>query len=144
MRISDWSSDVCSSDLLAQRLFVPETFRLEDKDAIAGRQDAELAIARSEPDRIMILIGEIRSIESARYGEKILIKHMPQRPFLMDADMARRFHKRFAAEEELWRSDDRDGSLIMAASFSMVSSGPAPIFTMTVMPVPRKWTPYDR
>src|SRR3546814_3758722 len=76
---------------LAQRLFVPETFRLEDKDAIAGRQDAELAIARSEPDRIMILIGEIRSIESARYGEKILIKHMPQRPFLMDADMARRF-----------------------------------------------------
>src|SRR3546814_7193183 len=90
---------------LAQRLFVPETFRLEDKDAIAGRQDAELAIARSEPDRIMILIGEIRSIESARYGEKILIKHMPQRPFLMDADMARRFHKRFAAEEELWRSE---------------------------------------
>src|SRR3546814_10300167 len=66
-----------------------------------------------------ILIGEIRSIESARYSEKILIKHMPQRPFLMDADMARRFHKRFAAEEELWRSDDRDGSLIMAASFSM-------------------------
>src|SRR3546814_6014353 len=45
-------------DPLAQRLFVPETFRLEDKDAIAGRQDAELAIARSEPDRIMILIGE--------------------------------------------------------------------------------------
>src|SRR3546814_5824523 len=86
MRISDWSSDVCSSDLLAQRLFVPETFRLEDKDAIAGRQDAELAIARSEPDRIMILIGEIRSIESARYGEKILIKHMPQRPFLMRSE----------------------------------------------------------
>src|SRR3546814_5570156 len=106
MRISDWSSDVCSSDLLAQRLFVPETFRLEDKDAIAGRQDAELAIARSEPDRIMILIGEIRSIESARYGEKTLIKHMPQRPFLMDADMARRFHKRFAAEEELWRTEE--------------------------------------
>src|SRR3546814_11824225 len=57
-------------DPLAQRLFVPETFRLEDKDAIAGRQDAELAIARSEPDRIMILIGEIRSLESARYGER--------------------------------------------------------------------------
>jgi hypothetical protein len=131
-------------DPLAQRLFVPETFRLEDKDAIAGRQDAELAIARSEPDRIMILIGEIRSIESARYGEKILIKHMPQRPFLMDADMARRFHKRFAAEEELWRSDDRDGSLIMAASFSMGASGLAQIFEMSVMPVTREWIPYER
>src|SRR3546814_20131596 len=92
----------------------------------------------------MILIGEIRSIESARYGEKILIKHMPQRPFLMDADMARRFHKRFAAEEELWRSDDRDGSLIMAASFSMGASGLAQIFEMSVMPVTREWIPYER
>src|SRR3546814_11209796 len=112
MRISDWSSDVCSSDLLAQRLFVPETFRLEDKDAIAGRQDAELAIARSEPDRIMILIGEIRSIESARYGEKILIKHMPQRPFIMDAAIARRFHTSFAAAGALWRADERADHLL--------------------------------
>ena len=48
-------------------------------------------------------IGEVRSIETARFGEKILIKHLPNFPFLMDADMARRFHKRFAAEEELWR-----------------------------------------
>src|SRR3546814_14312592 len=117
MRISDWSSDVCSSDLLAQRLFVPETFRLEDKDAIAGRQDAELAIARSEPDRIMILIGELRSIESARYREKILIKHMPQRPLLMDADMASRFHTRMADEEGFWRYDERDGRLIMPERF---------------------------
>src|SRR3546814_18606994 len=62
-------------DPLAQRLFVPETFRLEDKDAIAGRPDAELAIDRSEPDRIMLLSGEIRSSERARYGEMILIKH---------------------------------------------------------------------
>src|SRR3546814_17812406 len=91
----------------------------------------------------MILIGEIRSIESARYGEKILIKHMPQRPFLMDADMARRFHKRFAAEEELWRSDDRDGSLIMAASFSMGASGLAQIFEISVMPVTREWIPSE-
>src|SRR3546814_6523834 len=58
--------------------------------------------------------------------------------------MARRFHKRFAADEELWRSDDRDGSLIMAASFSMGASGLAQIFEMSVMPVTREWIPYER
>src|SRR3546814_6541058 len=61
----------------------------------------------------------------------------------MDADMARRFHKRFAAEEELWRSDDRDGHLIIAASFSIGTSGLAQIYEMSVMPVTREWMPYE-
>ena len=128
---------------LAPRLFIPETFRLDDKDGIVGRQHAELALARSTPDHIMLLIGEVRSIETARFGEKILVKHLPNFPFLMDADMARRFHKRFAAEEELWRSDDRDGHLMIAASFSMGASGLAQIFEMSVMPVTREWLPYE-
>ncbi|KTE02886.1 hypothetical protein ATE68_22025 [Sphingopyxis sp. H038] len=130
-------------DALAQRLFIPEPFRLDDQNAIEGRRAAELSVARSAPDRIMLLIGEVRSIEGARYGEKILVRHLPDWPFLMDADMARRFHKRFAAEEELWRSDDRDGHLIIAASFSIGTSGLAQIYEMSVMPVTREWMPYE-
>src|SRR3546814_1966674 len=76
-------------------------------------------------------------------SDLILIKHLPNFPFLMDADMARRFHKRFAAEEELWRSDDRDGHLMIAASFSMGASGLAQIFEMSVLPVTREWLPYE-
>src|SRR3546814_10732103 len=91
----------------------------------------------------MLLIGEVRSIETARFGEKILIKHLPNLPFLMDADMARRFHTRFAAEEALWRSDDRDGHLMIAASFSMGASWIAQIFEMSVMPVTRAWLPSE-
>src|SRR3546814_21085377 len=87
----------------------------------------------------MLLIGEVRSIETARFGEKILIKHLPNFPFLMDADMARRFHKRFAAEEELWRSDDRDGHLMIAASVAMVAAGLAQISEMAEMPVTHEW-----
>ena len=130
-------------DALAQRLFIPEPFRLDDQNAIEGRRAAELSVARSAPDRIMLQIGEVRSIEGARYGEKILVRHLPDWPFLMDADMARRFHKRFAAEEELWRSDDRDGHLIIAASFSIGTSGLAQIYEMSVMPVTREWMPYE-
>ena len=130
-------------DAFAQRLFIPETLRLDDKDEIARRRDGELAGARAAPDRIMVLIGEIKGIESARYGEKILIKHLPQWPFFMDAEMARRFHKRFAAEEELWKADDRDGHLMIAASFSIGASGLPQIYEMSVMPVTREWLPYE-
>ncbi|KAE8236130.1 hypothetical protein A4X03_0g9545 [Tilletia caries] len=57
--------------------------------------------------------------------------------------MARRFHKRFAAEEELWKADDRDGHLMIAASFSIGSSGLPQIYEMSVMPVTREWLPYE-
>lgn len=130
-------------DAFAQRLFIPEMLRLDNKDAIARRRDAELAGARAAPDRIMVLIGEIRGIEAARYGEKILVKHLPQWPFFMDADMARRCHKRFAAEEELWKADDREGHLMIAASFSIGASGLPQIYEMSVMPVTREWLPYE-
>ena len=130
-------------DAFTQRLFIPETLRLDDKDEIARRRDGELADARAEPNRIKVLIGEIRGIETARYGEKILVKHLPGWPFFMDAQMARRFHKRFAAEEELWRADDRDGHLMIAASFSIGASGLPQIYEMSVMPVTREWLPYE-
>lgn len=130
-------------DAFAQRLFIPEMLRLDEKDAIMRRRDGELAGARAEPNRIMVLIGEIKGIETARYGEKILVKHLPQWPFYMEADMARRFHKRFAAEEELWKADDREGHLMIAASFSIGQSGLPQLFEMSVMPVTREWLPYE-
>lgn len=128
---------------LGDVLFVPETFRLDDRDAIAGRRLGALQPARASKDAIMILIGEVKGIEPARYGEKIMIRHLPDWPFLMDEDMARRFHKRFAVEEELWRSDEREGHLIIAASFAISPSGLPQLIESAVMPVSREWLPYE-
>lgn len=91
----------------------------------------------------MILIGEVKGIEPARFGEKIMIRHLPDWPFLMDEDMARRFHKRFAVEEELWRSDEREGHLVIAASFAISPSGLPQLIESAVMPVSREWLPYE-
>lgn len=130
-------------DGLGNVLFVPETFRLDDRNAIAGRRQGELQLARASQDAIMILVGEVKSIEPARLGEKILVRHLPDWPFLMDEDMARRFHKRFAVEEELWRSDDHEGHLVIAGSFSIGRSGLPQLIEITVMPVTREWLPYE-
>lgn len=130
-------------DGLSRYLFVPEPFKLEDRDAIARRRHSELALAESSRDAIQIIIGEIKSIESARFGEKLLVKHLPEWPFLMDDDMARRFHKRFAIEEELWRAAEGEGHLILAASFSIGASGLPQLHEMAVMPVTNEWIPFE-
>lgn len=128
---------------LAQVLFVPETFQLDRKEALVGRRRTDLAIAHASRDAIMILIGEVKAIEPARFGEKVVVRHLPDWPFLMDEDMARRFHKRFAIEEELWRSDGGGGHLIIGATFSIGASGLPQLFEIAVMPVTREWIPYE-
>ncbi|MBV1692349.1 DUF1173 domain-containing protein [Novosphingobium sp. G106] len=130
-------------DSLTRALFIPETFNLDHKDEIAGRRLSGLELAYASPDAIMVVIGEVKAIEPARYGEKILVRHLPDWPFLMDADMARRFHKRFAVEEELWRSEEAEGHLVMAASFAVGASGLPQLFEIAVMPVNRHWLPYE-
>lgn len=128
---------------LAQVLFVPETFQLDRKEDLAGRRRTDLAIAHASRDAIMIVIGEVKAIEPARFGEKIVVRHLPDWPFLMDEDMARRFHKRFAIEEELWRSDGGGGHLVMGATFSIGASGLPQLCEIAVMPVTREWIPYE-
>ena len=128
---------------LARVLFVPERFQLEQKEDIAGRRRSDLAMAHASPQAIMVVIGEIKAIEPARFGEKIIVRHLPDWPFLMDEEMARRFHKRFAVEEELWRSDGGGGHLVMSATFSIGVSGLPQIFEIAVMPLTREWIPYE-
>src|SRR3546814_13140540 len=45
MRISDWSSDVCSSDLLADREFLVLT--IEDRETVAGNRAPGAAMTRA-------------------------------------------------------------------------------------------------
>src|SRR3546814_11869536 len=65
MRISDWSSDLCSSDLLAERLLVPgDAGGLDPRDEVAlgvalERRDAEAGVLRQEVRRRAVQVGEV-------------------------------------------------------------------------------------
>ncbi|QYE37288.1 DUF1173 domain-containing protein (plasmid) [Polymorphobacter sp. PAMC 29334] len=129
---------------LGPRLFVPEKFRFDDRTGIAGRRHTALTPARLSPDTMMIVVGEVKTIGESRYGEAIGLKHLADWPLYMDIDTAKRFHRRFAAEEHLWRSSAEDeGHLILAASFSLRQSGAAEMFDIALMPVTREWLPYE-
>src|SRR3546814_19654555 len=67
MRISDWSSDVCSSDLPAR----PQRFEITDQDIltepiIGARQSTGLQIGQPAIDRLRIGLQEIRVTSAVR------------------------------------------------------------------------------
>lgn len=130
---------------LSDVLFVPETFRLADKSAIEQRSRAGLTTAlspRAGPRKLMIIVGEIKKFEPARNGYKMLIKHMPDFPFMLDDKLYRKLQTRF--ENEFALSDaDEDSHLLAIATFGLTSAGLALVEEMAVMVATENWVPYE-
>src|SRR3546814_6468494 len=70
MRISDWSSDVCSSDL---RLGIDDTVAVADRDA-CGRGGGLHILLGFEDDRLGLLI--LAKPEITRMAQRALARHL--------------------------------------------------------------------
>ena len=66
---------------LARKLFIPETFAADRKAEIADRRRVELAalVADGRTQPLMLLVGEVKEIGQARFGVKLVIKHLPRK-----------------------------------------------------------------
>ncbi len=130
---------------LSDILFVPEPFRADIKDAIEQRRAAALAAAlppKTGPRRLMVLVGEVKELAPARSGQKLVIKHMPGFPFLIDDVLDRRLLARFEREFSLW-SADPSSHLIAVATFGMNPAGLAIVEQIAMMVVSENWIPYE-
>lgn len=126
-------------------LFVPETFRADRKDAIEKRRAEALlpAVApKAGPRRLMVLVGEVKGLEPARSGQKLVVKHMPGFPFIVDDGLQRRLRSRFEKEFSLWEAD-ADSHLMVIATFGMNPAGLAIIEEIALMLVSENWVPYE-
>jgi hypothetical protein len=130
---------------LAERLFVPETFRLGDKPAIEQRR-AEALSALQPPNsgsrNLMLLISEVKEFTQARSGQKIVIKHMPGHPLFMEDSTWKRLQSRYTAELELWRADEAS-HLILIATFGVSPSGLSVVNEIALMCVSERWIPIE-
>ncbi len=130
---------------LLERLFIPETFRLDDKAGIEKRRAAALSGIRapaSGPKNLMLLIGEVKEFASARSGQKIIVKHMPGFPLMIEEGAWRRLQKRYAAELELWEAND-GFHLVVIATFGITQSGLASIDEIALMSASEQWLPVE-
>ena len=134
-------------EALPHVLFVPESFKLEEKEDIRARRRAALERVYRSRDEMMVVVGEIKEIVSAHGAERIVLRHVGDMPFVMDPDMARRFHKRFAGELALWQaqhgSKAEQDHLVIAGSFARRREGTFDLIEVALMPVSAEWLPYE-
>lgn len=130
---------------LAETLNVPEAFRKERKEAIEKRRADALRPAispKTGPRQLMLLVGEVKGFEPARQGQKLVVKHMPGFPFMVDEALHRRLLIRFEKEMSLWDADDQS-HLMAIATFGLNTAGLAIIEEMALMVVSENWIPYE-
>lgn len=129
---------------LLARLYVPEPFTAEKKAEIAARRRSAWAPLRPPGRRqqFMLLIGEVKAIEPARSGHKLIIKHLPDAALMVDDALLARLTRRFRTELDLWRADEA-GHLMVIATFSVGHGGAATAEEVSVVMTDRNWLPYE-
>jgi hypothetical protein len=130
---------------LSEILFIPEPFRATDKSAIEQRRTAALAPAippKSGPRKLMILVGEVKDFAPARNGHRLIVKHLPDFPLMLEEGIYRRLQARFENELALWGADEAS-HLIVIATFGLTPAGLAVVEDMALMVVAENWVPYE-
>lgn len=132
-------------DALRTRLYLPEPFSIDERDAINARRLAQWQHAVAAPGKtqhLMLMIGEVKEIVPARYGFKAIVKHMPDQAFVIDEQLYRRLGRRFEPDLALWGASD-DIHMVMIATFGVGSAGVPAIHELCLMPVTRQWLPVE-
>lgn len=132
-------------DSLRARLFVPEPFSVEERDAIDARRLAQWQLAQAAPakaQQLMLIVAEIKAIVRSRFGFKAIVKHMPDHAFAIDEQLYRRLERRFEPELTLWGTAD-DIHMVMIASFGVSGTGIPGVQELCLMPVTRQWLPVE-
>lgn len=136
---------IARGDSLRSRLYIPEVFSVDQRDAINARRMAQWSqaiAAPGKPQHLMLLIAEVKEIVPARYGFRAVVKHVPDQAFALDEQIYRRLGRRFASELALWSASE-DIHLVMVATFSVAAAGIPTIVELSLMPVTRYWLPVE-
>jgi hypothetical protein len=130
---------------LRSRLYIPEVFSVDQRDAINARRISLWSQAVAVPGKqqqLMLTIAEIKEIVPARYGFKAVVKHVPDQAFALDEQLYRRLARCFERELALWGAAD-DIHMVMIATFSVAAAGIPAIVELSLMPVTRHWLPVE-
>lgn len=130
---------------LSEVLLVPEPFRTENKDAIEQRRATALSVIqppKTGPRKLMVLVGEVKEFQASRGGHRLIVKHLPGFPFLLDDRTWARVQTRFEAELALWAAND-SSHLIAIATFGLNAAGIATVEEIALVVVAENWIPYE-
>lgn len=132
-------------DPLSESLFLPEAWSTEHKDAIEQSRRQRLAKLRA-PDpkgsRVMLIVGELKEFKEARFGARAVIRHLPEMPLQVPADLMGRIDRRFEQELALWRGNE-ESHMILAGTMYVDAAGYELLDAVTLMVTDSNWIPVD-
>lgn len=130
---------------LRSRLYVPEPFSIERREEITARRLAcwSDAMPRACGQRpLLMVLGELKELAPARHGYRAVVKHIPDRSFLVDGTLYRRLTRRFSRELALW-SSSADVRLVLFGTFGLTPAGTPALVETTLMATNLHWLPID-
>lgn len=130
---------------LGDMLYVPEPFSVDRKDEITMRRLAQItkiAAAPTGPRELMLLIAEAKEISEGRFGYKLIAKHLPDFPFLMDDELHRKMMKRFSLEMSMFRAIE-NSHLLVICTFGLGYNGVANLEEIAPMVTTENWIPIE-
>lgn len=139
------SNKVLKGLSLSDALYVPEAFTVANAEAIRIRRERRFAQGlrrNGQTHSKMILIGELKEIVPTRCHFNVVIKHVPDAPFLLSTDLYRRTKRHFENELAFW-AGSAETRLIMAATFALADWGQPMIDELCLVPTSAQWLPVD-
>ena len=129
---------------IVDSLLIPEPFSVEHKDDILRRRArffSDLkATANNQPMGLMI--GEVKAFEPARFGHRMIIKHMPDVPIYLADDIYRRMGKNYGTELAFF-AEDAQIHLLCITTFTRSATGNLQADTLSLMTVDAQWLPFE-
>jgi hypothetical protein len=127
---------------LTDLLFMPEPFSvLEVRESAIRRQRALSRLAISPSNR-MLAIGEVKSLERARFGHRLLLKHLPDLPLHVTEELYKRVAARFLRQFTMWGQFD-DTRLLLCGTISQPVPGVLALEEASFVNVNRAWIPFE-
>lgn len=136
------SSKMTKGQPLPALLHIPESFSLDRADEIRQRQRESLARLSESTSARMILMGEVKAIEDARYGKCLVVKHMPDAKLMMTDDLHKHLVSRFAHQMQIWGQLEVS-HLMMLATISRSAQGVLSIEAACLMNTNEHWLPFE-
>ena len=133
------------SAALKEILYIPEVFDEAKRNDIASRRIRSLAPIMGpgkSGKKLMLLAGEVDSIGPATFGFALRIKHLPDFPLVMDADLHKNYNNVFKSTINLCEYTLNAHSIVIA-TFVIDDKGIPTVEEMCVMLTSPEWLPLE-
>ncbi|GGC22981.1 DUF1173 family protein [Pseudoduganella buxea] len=105
---------------LVERLYIPEPYHPDDREQIRGRRRAQLALLERhgtpEEFPMALVMGEFKAAQEDTFGYRLMLKHMPDAPILIDEKLWAKTLKKFKPLFMVRQADGTPPSRILVSA----------------------------